>query len=321
MSSPNPTAEAPAPAQPLAIESTGLNFAYGKARVLHDLALAVPQGSIYGFLGHNGAGKTTTIRLLLGLMQPTSGSLRVFGLEHQSHRIDILKRMGALIEEPALYRHLTGPQHLRLYAPYFGASKARMGEVLEIVGLQHATKKRVKQYSQGMRQRLGVAIALLGNPDLIVLDEPTNGLDPQGMMEMRLLVQRLAQEQRKTVFVSSHILAELEKMATHVGVIHHGKLRFQGSMQELQARRQKQLVRLRTNDSPAARTTLEQAGYTLKGNGHEAGQLDFYADGQGAIAQATRLLVQAGLAVYGLEAQNSLEELFFALVNEESPTL
>ncbi len=221
----------------LAVETAALTHAFGRsAPVLRDVNLAVPRGSIYGFLGPNGAGKTTTLRLLLGLLRRQRGRIRLLGMELGANRAAILARTGSLIEAPSLYGQLTAAENLRVWQVVSGCAKSRIGEVLRLVGLGDTGRKRADRFSLGMRQRLGVAIALLASPELLVLDEPTNGLDPAGIIEMRELLQRLNRETGVTVLVSSHLLAEVEKLVTDVGIIRRGQLVFQGPLRELVAR-------------------------------------------------------------------------------------
>src|SRR5215217_3036739 len=209
------------------IKTTALNYRFSKTqKTLDDINLVVEKGSIYGFLGPNGAGKTTTLRLLLGLLKNQSGQIEIFGADFSKNRIGILKRTGSLIEQPSLYGHLTAVENLEVYRKLYGASKSRLTEVLKLVGLEGTGFKKAKQFSLGMKQRLAIAVALLPNPELLLLDEPTNGLDPNGIIEIRELIKSLNKEHGVTVLVSSHILAEVEKMATHVGIIHKGKLVF-----------------------------------------------------------------------------------------------
>jgi ABC-2 type transport system ATP-binding protein len=201
-----------------------LSKAYGKRLAVDHLDLQVDRGELFGFLGPNGAGKTTTIRMALGLIAPTNGSVEILGLEVRHNRSTVLPRVGALVESPALYGYLSGRNNLRVFGDLLGGvPKKRIDEVLEIVGLTGRDKDRVKTYSMGMKQRLGLAIALLNNPDLLILDEPANGLDPAGIVEMRDLLRGLAAD-GKTVFISSHVLSEVQQICTRVAIINHGRL-------------------------------------------------------------------------------------------------
>jgi ABC-2 type transport system ATP-binding protein len=210
-------------AQP-ALRAIALSKAYGKRLAVDHLDLQVDRGELFGFLGPNGAGKTTTIRMALGLIAPTNGSIEILGMEVRHNRAKVLPRVGALVESPALYGYLSGRNNLRAFGDLLGGVPAkRIDEVLEIVSLTGRDKDKVKTYSMGMKQRLGLAVALLNNPDLLILDEPANGLDPAGIVEMRDLLRALAAE-GKTVFVSSHVLSEVQQICNRVAIINHGKL-------------------------------------------------------------------------------------------------
>ena len=210
-------------AQP-ALRAIALSKAYGKRLAVDQLDLQVDRGELFGFLGPNGAGKTTTIRMALGLIAPTKGSVEILGLEVRHNRAKVLPRVGALVESPALYGYMSGRNNLRAIGDLLGGVREkRIDEVLEIVSLTGRDKDRVKTYSMGMKQRLGLAVALLNNPDVLILDEPANGLDPAGIVEMRDLLRGLAAE-GKTVFISSHVLSEVQQICTRVAIINHGKL-------------------------------------------------------------------------------------------------
>ena len=207
-----------------AIRTIALSKSYGKRLAVDQLDLQVDRGELFGFLGPNGAGKTTTIRMALGLIAPTGGSVEILGLEVRSHRAQVLPRVGAHVESPALYGYLSGRDNLRAVGNLLGgASEKRIDEVLETVSLRGRDRDRVKTYSMGMKQRLGLAMALLNDPDVLILDEPANGLDPAGIVEMRDLLRELA-AQGKTVFISSHVLTEVQQICTRVAIINHGKL-------------------------------------------------------------------------------------------------
>src|ERR1700712_4292664 len=214
----------------MVISTNNLTFDFGNQTVVKSLSLQVPEGSIYGFLGPNGAGKTTTIKLLLNLLQTQQGSIQIFGKDLKSNRLEILAQIGSLIEQPAIYLHLSGKENLLNRALLLQVSEQRVDEMLKLVHLTDAAHKKAGKYSLGMKQRLGIALALLPDPKLLILDEPTNGLDPNGIIEVRELLIRLVTEHKKTVFVSSHLLAEVERMASHVGIIHNGHMLFQGSI-------------------------------------------------------------------------------------------
>jgi len=279
---------------------------------LDNINLVVPQGSVYGFLGPNGAGKTTTLRLLLGLLKNQQGKLEIFGKEFSSNRIEILKRLGSLIEQPSLYQHLTADENLEIYRLIYKSDKNRINAVLKIVGLDNTGKKKAKQFSLGMKQRLSIAIALLHQPELLILDEPTNGLDPNGIIETRELIKKLNKEHNTTVIVSSHILNVVERMASHVGIIHKGKMLFQGPLPELQQMKTRQAtLEIETNNNEAASQLLK--AYSVKNIG---GKLVLSYENKEQTAAINKLLVQNGIEVYALHPQQSdLEQLFLDITS------
>ena len=233
------------------IRTTGLTFSYNrKKRDIKNLNLKVPKGSIYGFLGRNGSGKTTTIRLLLGLLSPDDGEVMILGRSIRKHRISCLSRMGALIENPSLYEHLSGKENLSILAScYKNVKPERIQEVLRLVDLEVFGRKKVRDYSLGMKQRLGLACCLLHQPELLILDEPTNGLDPHGILGIRRLLKDLNEKEGITVLVSSHLLSEVEKLCTHYGIIRDGEMVYQGAAEDfLNSRDRKIEIELETND-------------------------------------------------------------------------
>lgn len=215
------------------VETTLLTKNYGSTSVVDGVSLQVPEKCVYGFLGRNGAGKTTTMKMLLGLTKPTGGSISVFGKPF--NRKEVLPKIGSLIEQPSYYGHLTGESNLEIVRRLKGADKSQVAEVLSTVGLTEAKGKLAKSYSLGMKQRLGLAMALLGDPKLLILDEPTNGLDPAGIHEMRELICSLPEKTGTTVMISSHILSEIEAMADVVGIINQGKIVYQGTLTDLES--------------------------------------------------------------------------------------
>jgi lantibiotic transport system ATP-binding protein len=242
------------------IETKQLSYHFKKdQQILKSLNLQIPQGSIYGFLGPNGAGKTTTLKLVLGLLRNQTGEINLFGKEFKANRIEILKKTGTLIEQPSLYLHLTGKENLEVYRHIHQLKKEAVTHALENVGLAEAANKKAKAYSLGMKQRLSLAIALLHNPSLLILDEPTNGLDPNGIIEMRELIKKLNVELGVSIVISSHLLAEIERIATHVGIINKGTLLFEGALADLQALQQKQaLLHIKTNNANRVKEILAQ---------------------------------------------------------------
>ncbi|HMR91618.1 MAG TPA: ABC transporter ATP-binding protein [Chitinophagaceae bacterium] len=296
------------------IQTSQLNFSFGNGtKTLDDVNLLVPKGSIYGFLGPNGAGKTTTLRLLLGLLRNQQGRLEIFGKEFSTHRIEILKRLGSLIEQPSLYLHLSARENLEVYRLIYKVDKSRVGEVLKIVGLDYTGKKKARQFSLGMKQRLSIAIALLHQPELLILDEPTNGLDPNGIIETRELIKRLNREHGTTILVSSHILNEMERMASHIGIINKGRILFQGTLGELQQMKTRQTsLEIRTSDNSRAVSVLAQQ-YEPETKG---GSIIVPFRDNAHTAGINRLLVEQGIDVYALyPQQNDLEQLFLDITS------
>jgi ABC-2 type transport system ATP-binding protein len=296
------------------IRTEHLSFSFSNGiKTLDDVNLNVPKGSIYGFLGPNGAGKTTTLRLLVGLLKNQQGRIEIFEKEFLSDRLEILKKLGSLIEQPSLYGHLTAKENLDIYRRIYHCSKNRIEEVLKTVGLENTGKKKAKQFSLGMKQRLSIAIALLHQPELLILDEPTNGLDPNGIIEMRELLKKLNKEHGTTVLVSSHILNEVERMASHVGIIHKGKILFQGTLPELQQMKTKQAsLEIETSNNDRA-VTLLQENFTVQRQ-HDKILVPYH--GKEQAAAINKQLVQQGLDVYLLQPQHSdLEQLFIDITS------
>lgn len=302
----------------LAIETHGLSKRFGRQTAVDDLALAVPRGSVFGFLGPNGSGKTTTIRMLLGLAAASSGHIRLLGEAIPASAAEVLPRVGALVEGPAFYPFLSGRANLRRFdsADRHASARtrdARVDAALERVGLGHAAGKAAHAYSLGMKQRLGLANALLTPRDLLILDEPTNGLDPQGTREVRTLIRSLADD-GATVFVSSHLLAEIEQVCTHIAVMSAGRLVAQGSLDELRAEGVSR-VSVRTPDREAARTVLASLGLEPDHTRDDTVTAELVP---GLPAErVTEALVLAGVRVRGLAvAGASLEDRFVALTGE-----
>jgi len=296
------------------IKTTNLNFSFRQdQKILDNINLEVPEGSIYGFLGPNGAGKTTTLRLLLGLLRNQQGKLELFGKDFGTHRIELLRRLGSLIEQPSLYLHLTAKENLEIYRLIYRVSKERVNQVLSLVGLENTGKKKTKQFSLGMKQRLSIAIALLHQPELLILDEPTNGLDPNGIIETRELLKKLNKEHGTTVIVSSHILNEVERMATHVGIIHKGRMLFQGPLTELQQMKTRQTaIEIETSDNQRALALLQQK-FKASVNEHRI-IVPFESKEQSA--ELNRMLVNQDIDVYSLHPrQNDLEQLFIDITS------
>lgn len=297
-----------------AIETSGLTKRYGNVDRVDRLDLHVPESCIYGFLGPNGAGKSTTLKMVLGLVHPTAGQVKVFGQAmSDANRLTVLRQVGSLIESPSYYGHLTGEENMEVAATLRGLGRKEIDEALSAVRLESSRSRLVKQYSLGMKQRLGLATALLGRPKLLILDEPTNGLDPAGIQEMRELICTLPEQYNMTVVVSSHLLSEIDQMATVAGIIGDGKLIFEGTLPQLHARSRQGLA-VRTLDN-------EKAWHLLAGGGLEARKdgdyllLPMLSDGDAA--QAAALLADGGAGLLRMEErQSSLEDIFLTLTGK-----
>ena len=286
-------------------------------RVLDGIDLRVREGGIYGFLGPNGAGKTTTLRLLLGLLRQQEGEISIFGKALARHRIEILRKVGALIESPSLYAHLSAAENLALAARIHRVANARVIEALGQVGLAGVGRKPAGQFSLGMKQRLGIALALLHRPSLLILDEPTNGLDPNGSVEIRELLLRLNRESGVTLLVSSHLLAEMEKLVVDVGVIRDGRLVYQGTLDDLKKRQRSAApTHLATDDDARALALLSRAAVAAERT--PAGiRLPALADAH--VADINRRLVAAGIGVHAIGARaDDLETVFMDLLAERA---
>ena len=300
----------------LVIETSHLSFGFSKNKsVLYDINLRIPKGAIYGFLGPNGAGKTTMIRILLNLLKPVSGSVRVFGKPVSEAPITLFSRIGALIETPSLYDHLTGFDNLRITANMRGIEKDRVLEVLDVVKLGPDAATRVKNYSLGMKQRLGLAIALLSSPDLLILDEPTNGLDPNGIIEIRELLSDLSQRHHVTILISSHLLSEIEKLVSHIGILRQGSMLFQGSVKELhQISQEQSMIEIDTDCNDLALNLLLENHLSAR-QGKEFLEVRFLDNYQ--LSVIVTLLVSADLAIYRIQIiESSLEQTFLSFINQ-----
>jgi ABC-2 type transport system ATP-binding protein len=295
------------------IETKGLTKRFGKEMAVAELDMKMKKGEIYGFLGPNGAGKSTTIRMLLGLLKPTSGTIQIFQKDLSKERIGILNRVGSLVENPSYYPHLTAYENLEASRKVLEAPKGRIHEVLDIVRLSDVANKKVKGFSLGMKQRLGIATSLLNNPELLILDEPTNGLDPSGIIEIRKLIKRLAAESGMTILISSHLLSEIDQLATTVGIVNKGRMIFQDSI-DVMRKYAKQSISVKVSDS-------EKAWRMLLSNGIQAdfknGRILLAELTDGKIAEAVRILVQDGFSIYRVEEEKrSLEEIFLQMTKE-----
>lgn len=296
------------------IQTENLSKRYGEAYSVQRVNLAVGEGEVYGFLGPNGAGKSTTLKMLLGLVKPTEGSVTVFGKDFSRNRIEILSQTGSLIEAPSYYGHLTGLENMRVMQRLRDVPDKHVEKALQIVRLEKQQNKKVDQYSLGMKQRLGIAMALLHFPRLVILDEPTNGLDPAGIGEIRELIQSLPHQYGMTVLLSSHLLSEIEQVATSIGIIHGGKLLFQGSMEQLQRNSQPH-VWMKTQDNEKARRVLQDLELSPS---LQDGYLVMEGMNDREVAQTNRALIMAGFDVHRIEVhKQSLESIFLSLTGKE----
>ncbi|MGY3185967.1 ABC transporter ATP-binding protein [Lysinibacillus sp. TE18511] len=295
------------------VETENLTKSYGAGNSVSQLHMSVREGEIYGFLGPNGAGKTTTIRMLLGLIKPTTGNIKIFNKDLKTNRLDILRDVGSLVESPSYYGHLTGYENLEVIRQMLQVPKKNIDEVLRIVRLEKQKDKLVKQYSLGMKQRLGIAMALLGNPKLLILDEPTNGLDPAGIQEIRELIKQLPKQYGMSIIISSHLLNEMDQIATQVGIINSGQLIFQDKIEVLRQKSQA-LMKIRVNDVVRAHQLLEQHQIHLRIDGD---YLITHQQEDHFISHINHLLVQQNLSVYRIEEEkHTLEEIFLNLTEK-----
>ena len=283
-------------------------------KAVDNLSFQVHQGDIFGFLGQNGAGKSTTIRMLLSLIQPDSGSIEIFGMNLQTNRNDILRNVGAVIEKPDLYKYLSAYDNLKLFAKMSGikVTKSLLMDQLELVGLASRYNSKVGTFSQGMKQRLGIAVALVHNPELIVLDEPTNGLDPQGIADIRNLILKLSQERDKTVLVSSHLLSEIELIANRMIIINHGKKVVEGEVKVL-LDPSKTILKIETSDNNKAFSLLSNSNWT-KGLVIIQNQIQLEIT-KSEISELVRFLTSHQTDIYLIQNLHSLEDYFLKLTN------
>ena len=300
------------------ITTQALTKQYGSKPVVRDLALKVPPGSIYGFLGPNGAGKSTTMKMLLGLIKPTAGSIFILGKPMlEENRLEILKNTGSLIESPSYYGHLSARENLQIICTLKNVLETGIDDVLRIVRLEKQQDKKVKNYSLGMKQRLGLAAALLGHPRLLLLDEPTNGLDPSGIQEMRELICSLPGKYGMTVLVSSHLLSEIDQMATHVGIIDRGVLIFQNDLASLH-HHSRARIRLRTTDDGQAFRLLKKARLPVAASKDGSG-LFLHSVEDSCVLRCGHLLTDQKIGILRLEEmQMSLEEIFLNLTGKQA---
>lgn len=299
------------------LKTVNLKKTIGKRIIVSEISLELKSGEIFGFLGPNGAGKTTTIRMIVGLSKITEGDIYIGGCSIRSNFKKAIRDVGCIVENPELYKYMSGLDNLKLFAKLYGIDRARIDEVVKIVGLENAIKDKVKTYSLGMKQRLGIAQALLHHPKLLILDEPTNGLDPAGIREMRELLRSLAQKEGLTVFISSHILSEMQQMCDRVGIINRGKMITVKTVDEilnLASDSSKTRLVIRTNDNAKSSELISALGIENK---PEADGIHVEVEKE-KVPDIVTALAGAEIAVYGMDSQEqSLEDVFIKLTGEE----
>lgn len=298
-----------------AIETSELNYMFRHGRkVVNNVSLKVPEGSIFGFLGPNGAGKTTTIRLLTGMLENDRDNIFIHGKSLKKNIPKVFEGIGSLIETPSLYLHLNARDNLRVITRLRQMDEKRVDEVLQIVGLYNDRKRKAKEYSLGMKQRLGLAMALLPDPSLLILDEPANGLDPAGIIEIRELLKKLNKDHGKTIFVSSHLLSEVEKTCTHVGIIHKGIMQFQGAMTDLQqSAGHGKLVTIKVDDTSRWKSFVAEKyphATALVSN-----EFVMPVENSDDVTNITREFVMQGVPVRGVRTNEGLEEWFIKMTS------
>lgn len=298
------------------IEARGLSKSFSKFNAVDNLSFSIQNSDIYGFLGQNGAGKSTTMRMLLGLIYPDSGTVHIKGNVFNNSNRHLLRHIGAIIERPDMYGYLSGWDNLRMLANLSGKKipDARLREVLEIVGLRGRERDKVKAYSQGMKQRLGIAITLVHDPDLLILDEPTNGLDPQGIAEMRQLILHLSRDHNKTVLISSHLLYEIEQIATRMLILHKGKKIVEGATSEL-LRPEETLIDIRLSEAERIAGLIRQSQWGSLYVSSSPGGIEMKMHPQ-QVAALNKWLVEAGAEIFEIRSRHSLEAYFLSLTND-----
>jgi len=295
------------------ITTKGLNYTLGDKTILNNISLSVPEGSIYGYLGRNGAGKSTTIKLLLGLLEETGDKIFIRNKSLKHNRTEILSETGNLIESPCFYTKLSVFENLKYLDIIYGRGTKRIDEVLELVDLHREKKKKASALSMGMKQRLGIAMAIFHDPKLLILDEPLNGLDPQGIFEMRKLFQYL-NGQGKTIFLSSHILSELEKTATHIGIIEGGQMIFQGTKDELLSQVEREVL-LKINNPENALSVLKGTSFSASQNSPD--KISVKINDDKAFHTLLKTLIDSGIEIYEIDSQSAnLEQIFINLISK-----
>lgn len=297
------------------METVGLRKSYKGNVVVNDVNIHVPKGAIYGFVGPNGAGKSTVMKMILNLIQPEAGEVQLFGEKVTDQSYEVFKRVGSIIENPYFYEKMTARQNLELHCDYLGfPNKERIDEVLQMVDLQNVEGKQIRHYSLGMKQRLAIARAILAKPEFLILDEPINALDPEGIREMRNLFQRLNQEDGTTIFISSHILSEVDLIADTIGIIQHGNLLAELPIEEIH-KHQTEYISLQVDDVAHAATLLEQMGITNFSILDKEFIRIYDSNISGKVL--SKALIESGVGLESLgRKQDTLEDYFFQLTEE-----
>lgn len=298
------------------IETQNLTKSYADFTAVSNVNLHIPKGAVYGFLGPNGAGKSTTMKMFLGLTKPTSGSFTIDGKKYPEARVEILKEVGSFIEAPAFYGNLSGEENLEIIRKILGLPKSSVSEALEIVGLTQFRKRLAKKYSLGMKQRLGLASALIGQPPILILDEPTNGLDPIGIAEVRNFIKNLSVERGKTILISSHILSEISLLADDIGIIDHGVLLEESSMEELEKKNRK-YIQLQVSDIPKASLILERQFHVTDYAVQDEHNLRLYDTALDMAAINKALVVQDVAVISSQICNDTLEDYFKQITGGE----
>jgi ABC-type multidrug transport system ATPase subunit len=294
------------------LQTRQLGKRYGKRWAVKNLNLEVRRSDVFGFLGPNGAGKSTTIRMILSLIKPTEGATEIFGYSLKSHRSEALRRVGGIVEKPDFYQYLSAYKNIEIVGALSGdVKRKRISEVLDLVGLSDRANDRVKTYSHGMKQRLGIAQALISNPELVILDEPTNGLDPQGMKEVRDLIIHLSRDQKKTIILSSHLLNEIEMVANRMAIIQNGELVIQGDVNTLLDKGEKYVI-IQAQPRQKVLSVLKRQKRILKNFSEKEGRFEVIMD-FALIPELNKALVGAGVHVRALIPRRSLEDLFLSM--------
>jgi len=296
------------------IKVTSLSKSFGPIKAVDDLSFSVEEGEVYGFLGQNGAGKSTTIRMLLGLIRPSTGKIEMMGLNLLQHHNEIMRQTGAIIERPDLYRYLSGLENLRIFAKLSGLqnSEKQLMQQLDMVGLADRAKSKVATYSQGMKQRLGLAVALVHQPRLIILDEPTNGLDPQGIADIRRLILHLSHDLKKTIFVSSHLLSEVEIIATRMLILDGGRKIAEGKVAQL-LDPSKMLVELETTNDEQSLIVIQQSKWAEKLQQRNVDSRIVFLLSREQVPEFAADLIKLGVGIIAIQPRHSLEDYFLSL--------